>query len=215
MWCDVIDRYISEPDRQAADTFSGLWAAASGKFSFLVLWFEQFFRVMLLMRLYDASCVLQVRGGAPLVWTVEGICGDRRPELVVIPRSDRQHRAVWGSVNASLTPHDVITANSSSRLLHLLTCLLYILVLSLLLLCCLPLLLLLLHSSDLSLLFASPSWFWGCLSVGSDLRASTATTNTWKQTKYGKCLCNRNVVESVWRLDWVMIWDFDHVGLRN
>lgn len=102
-----------------------------------VVW-AAFFHVMLLTRLYDASCVRQVRGGAPLVWTVEGVCGDGRPELVIIPRSDRQHRAVWGSVNASLTPHDVITANSSPRLLlHLLTCLF----------------LLLPYSSDLSLLF--------------------------------------------------------------
>lgn len=35
-------------------------------FPLLVLWFE-LFHVMLLIRLYAASCVLQVRGGAPLV----------------------------------------------------------------------------------------------------------------------------------------------------
>lgn len=36
----------------------------------------------------------QVHGGVSLVRAVEGVCGQRRPELLVLPRPDRQRRAV-------------------------------------------------------------------------------------------------------------------------
>lgn len=59
-------------------------------------------------------CALQVRDRASLVWTVEGVCGDQRPELVIISRSDRQHRALRRSVNFTTTNTSPAASHTSS-----------------------------------------------------------------------------------------------------
>lgn len=48
-----------------------------------------------LWMMFAGVCVCaQVHGGVSLVRAVEGVCGQRRPELLVLPRPDRQRRAV-------------------------------------------------------------------------------------------------------------------------